>query len=591
MAVNYFEQFLAKRGLDEEILADLFDNTKPVLYGTDDLCKLLHDTPRDISIGCLSDYDTDGVISDVIKYVGLHLAGFTNMHISKRYVEKGYSFTKEDIDAVGDIKLLITSDVGIACFDAIDYAKSKGITVVVTDHHKIANDSITKNHADIIIDYSVEMDPTCNFGSTGELYPMVDVCGAYTIYQVFERYFELYGSEYANIKEIQSDLVKLRHLAAIATVSDSMPLIKINHCIVSEMLHFYNYINPVNGNDVIVKSVCDDPILQNVYNNMHIFIRECADAYYTGFDMKFLEYGVIPVINTIKRMCDDVSTIYNMFFGTEAQAQEAATYLVELNTKRKVMVNDIFQRMYVEHIGQPYQDIIYMTEAPSGILGLLAAKVMNETETPVVVLSKDPRFDDETCDYVYDGSIRSPFWYPFFSRVMTSKLAKCAGHEQACAITVPARNLPALYDFLRTDMQKYADFKDRPVTRSKIYDDFDIKLDYDANYLDFLMDVDSLMYNLKQLAPFGNGFPEPTMVLSFNKQFGAFSMLKENKHVKISLSRYFDVLLWNTALDDVMQSSFDDKLYVKGYLTESYFNGDRIINFIATPVYDGSELE
>ena len=33
--------------------------------------------------------------------------------------------------------LVLTCDNGIACFEAIDYAKSLGMTVIVTDHHTV----------------------------------------------------------------------------------------------------------------------------------------------------------------------------------------------------------------------------------------------------------------------------------------------------------------------------------------------------------------------------------------------------------------------------------------------------------------------
>ena len=33
--------------------------------------------------------------------------------------------------------LILTCDNGIACFEAIDYAKSLGMTVIVTDHHTV----------------------------------------------------------------------------------------------------------------------------------------------------------------------------------------------------------------------------------------------------------------------------------------------------------------------------------------------------------------------------------------------------------------------------------------------------------------------
>ena len=107
------------------------------------------------------------------------------------------------------------------------------------------------------------------------------------------------------IDKFMNDLVLLRHFAAMATVADSMPLLSINHYIVGEMLHFMNYITPMDKSDGIVQGVCCDGFVQNVYNNFHIFISGLAGQAYNDFDMTFLEYTVIPAVNSIKRMGAD----------------------------------------------------------------------------------------------------------------------------------------------------------------------------------------------------------------------------------------------------------------------------------------------
>jgi len=113
---------------------------------------------------------------------------------------------------------------------------------------------------------------------------------------------QLYSGEISDYDKFRSDLVLLRHFAAIATVADAMPLLSINHYIVKEMLHFMNYINPFDKSDEIVRDVCYDGFVQNVYNNFHIFINKLIGKSNNDFDMEFLEYTVIPVINSIKRM-------------------------------------------------------------------------------------------------------------------------------------------------------------------------------------------------------------------------------------------------------------------------------------------------
>lgn len=288
--MDYFEMFLKKRKLTKSKIEKMMAYTDRAIKGTDDVCRFLHNLHRDTNIGLISDYDTDGLMSEVVKYLGLSLLKFTNLFISQRHIEKGYEFTREDIDSLGGIEVLITSDVGINCQDAIAYAKEKGIIVIVTDHH-LPND-IKALQADYIVNYRLD---------DGFLSGNTDVCGAYTVYQIFERYAQLYSEEIPDYDKFMNDLVLLRHFAAIAAVADAMPLLGINHHIVGEMLHFMNYITPFDQSDQIVQGVCYDGFIQNVYNNFHIFINGVIESYYHDFDMTFLEYTVIPVINSIKR--------------------------------------------------------------------------------------------------------------------------------------------------------------------------------------------------------------------------------------------------------------------------------------------------
>ena len=125
--MDYFEMFLRKRKLTKNKIKKMMAYDGRAIKGTDEVCVFLHGLNRDTNIGLISDYDTDGLMSEVVKYLGLSLLKFSNLFISKRHIEKGYEFSGDDIDGLGDIEVLITSDVGINCQDAIAYARQKGI--------------------------------------------------------------------------------------------------------------------------------------------------------------------------------------------------------------------------------------------------------------------------------------------------------------------------------------------------------------------------------------------------------------------------------------------------------------------------------
>ena len=385
--MDYFEMFLRKRKLTKNKIKKMMAYDGRTIKGTDEVCVFLHGLNRDTNIGLISDYDTDGLMSEVVKYLGLSLLKFSNLFISKRNIENGYEFSRDDIDNLGDIEILITSDVGINCQDAIAYARQKGIMVIVTDHH-LPND-LKSLQADYIVNYRLDNDFIK--GNT-------DVCGAYTVYQIFERYGQLYSGEFPDYDKFMNDLVLLRHFAAMATVADSMPLLSINHYIVGEMLHFMNYITPMDKSDGIVQGVCCDGFVQNVYNNFHIFISGLAGQSYNDFDMTFLEYTVIPTVNSIKRMGADPMIFYQMLFNSPETASENAGCLVELNEARKELVHRKMEEL--EETGnedgkykQPFGKYIFMTTAPLGVVGLLAVNMMNKNGLPAVVLNDTPVYD------------------------------------------------------------------------------------------------------------------------------------------------------------------------------------------------------
>ncbi len=578
--MDYFEMFLKKRKLTKKKIEKMMAYDGRAIKGTDDVCRFLHSLPRDTNIGLISDYDTDGLMSEVVKYIGLGMIGFINLFIAARHIEKGYEFSRKDIDGLGSIEVLITSDTGINCQDALAYAKKKGITVIVTDHH-IPND-LKSLPADYIINYRLDDDFLT--GNT-------DVCGAYTVYQIFERYAQLYSGEIPEYDKFMNDLVLMRHFTAIATVADAMPLLSINHHIVREMLHFMNYINPYDRSDEIVQGVGYDGFVQNVYNNFHIFINKLTGQSYNGFDMDFLEYTVIPTVNSIKRMGADPVLFYQMLFNSPDTAAEYAERLAGLNEERKELVRHKMNELEeIENedgkYQQPFKKYIFMTSAPPGIAGLLAVRMMEQGGLPAVVLNDTPVYDGNLGKKVYKGSVRCPHAYQFLSNVNRSGFAYCAGHECECGISVFADKLQPFFDFLSQEFDTVFPVEEDcniRKDRNAFIDKFDIHMDFDSNIFDFEKDGECLIDDLKKYAPYGKGFEPPRIMLSFKKQHGLVKPIKDNRHTKISLAPTFSCLLWNTVPEEVIPADADT-VYLTGNLSRSVYMGEWTTNFVAQVV-------
>lgn len=90
-------------------------------------------------IRIIGDYDIDGVVSTYILLRGLdRLKAKVDTYIPDR-VADGYGIHLPLIEkALEDgIDTILTCDNGIAAYNEIVYAKERGLTVIVTDHHEV----------------------------------------------------------------------------------------------------------------------------------------------------------------------------------------------------------------------------------------------------------------------------------------------------------------------------------------------------------------------------------------------------------------------------------------------------------------------
>lgn len=238
-------------------------------------------------------------------------------------------------------------------------------------------------------------------------------------------------------------------------------------------------------------------------------------------------------MNSVRRMSADVSLVYQMFFGTDAQARECAETLAGLNEERKALVAS-----YLEVLTSgDQQGPVFLTDAPSGVLGLLATKISQSCGRPCCVLNRKAELNGSSGRRCYSGSARSFDWYPFLTRVNSSGYAHCSGHEAACGVSVPLEDLDKLNAFLIHDAERLAPSvtNGSKITPENAAEHFDVVMDFDDNIFTFTEDVEALMQDIKRHGPFGPSLPAPKLLLKFHKRNSAVKLLKEGKHTKLTL--------------------------------------------------------
>src|SRR5208283_4474553 len=84
------------------------------------------------------DYDADGVTATAIMVEGLRDYGLDVHFFIPDRIQHGYGFGAAGIEraeALGT-KLIVTVDCGISSFEAAAAARTRGIDVIITDHHE-----------------------------------------------------------------------------------------------------------------------------------------------------------------------------------------------------------------------------------------------------------------------------------------------------------------------------------------------------------------------------------------------------------------------------------------------------------------------
>ena len=181
------------------------------------------------------DYDVDGISAVTILYKFLENKVSTlNYFLPNRY-EDGYGLTLESSKKIIEKfnpQLIITVDCGISSVEEVDYIKSQGIDVIITDHHEM-QETLPKT---IVVDPKI---PNQKYGFEG-------ICGAGVAMKVVETFVG------------KNNLDEYLPICAIATVSDIVPLVDENRAIVKLGLSKQNLLP--EGIKMLIKQIKIDEL-------------------------------------------------------------------------------------------------------------------------------------------------------------------------------------------------------------------------------------------------------------------------------------------------------------------------------------------
>lgn len=406
-------------------------------------------------ITVLGDYDTDGICSTAIMYKYFeHVNVNINYFLPNRFLD-GYGLTMDTVDKIWEQykpDLLITVDCGISSYAEIEYAKQKGMQVIVTDHHEIPE----------ILPDSVVIDPK----QKDQSYPFKELCGAGVALKLVQA---LAGKEFAS---------GLESIAAFATVADIVPLVDENRAIVYRGLKSYQQTLPKGVLKLIDK--------------LKIKQLQASD----------ISMRVAPKINTAGRM-GNADIAFQLFI------QDDDTFLknqiIKLDKLNEVRVSDgaeiyedALDMLSTQNVSDLKAIVLYKPDWNGGVLGIVCARLVEKYNKPVCLLS---RVENE-----YKGSMRSIETIDIYKQLtkLSDILIRFGGHSQAGGLSIKEKDLPEFAKRLNENLEQ--DFNEKSFKTNKYYD-----LDLNKITLNT-----AFFKQLQLLEPFGFGNEKPIFKLTFN---------------------------------------------------------------------------
>lgn len=363
----------------------------------------------------IGDYDIDGVNATYILLDGIRRCGGNVDAAIPDRMKDGYGINEHLIEqALSDGKeLLITCDNGIAAINEINFAKEKGMTVVVTDHHEIPyrnteqGKEFLRSNADAIVNPKQADCP----------YPCKGICGAVVAWKLVQVLYER-----MDIPVEEADI--FIENAGFATVGDVMDLTGENRILVKLGLKALEHTKNPGMKALIAKNKLSDKSLS---------------AYHIGFVLG-------PCINASGRLDTAKRSLELLLERDEVKASALAGELVELNESRKYMTQQETQKALeqIEKEGREKDKVlvVYLPECHESLAGIIAGRIREAYQRPVFVLTRG--------EEGVKGSGRSIEAYSMFDKMteVAELFTKYGGHPMAAGLSMREEDIDKLREQL-----------------------------------------------------------------------------------------------------------------------------------------------
>lgn len=465
-------------------------------------------------IRIVGDYDVDGVISVFILYKALKRCDANIDYEIPDRINDGYGINKNIIKKAYDdgIDTIITCDNGIAAISEIEYAKSLGITVIVTDHHDVAFTEENGIRTSILPSADCILNPKqedCN-------YTFKKICGAGVAFKLIEVLYESF-----EIKK--EEVYEFIEFVAIATVCDVVDLVDENRTFVK------------NGLEMIT----------NTKNIGLIELKKANDLEDKEITAYHLGFVIGPCINASGRLDSAKKGLDLLLCEDVNKAEILAKEIVDLNEERKEMTSEGLERAIKIIESSSIKDdtilVVYIHDIHESLAGIIAGRVKEKYNKPTIILTKS--------EEGVKGSCRSIEEYNIFEGLLSCKdiLDKFGGHPMAAGLSLQEDKV----EILRKRLNDTCNLTKEDLMK-KISIDMSLPLESVTI---------PLIDELKKLEPFGKGNSKPIFGVKNARIKKAILMGKNKNVLKLKIltneNIYIDAMIFNNI------EEFEEKIIKK----------------------------
>ena len=410
------------------------------------------------------DYDVDGTTAVALMYrflqnLASNLSPLTfnlDYYIPDRYTE-GYGVSTQGIDyaAAQGCNLIITLDCGIKAVERVAYAKSKGIDVIVCDHHTPGEELPA---AVAVLNMKRDDCP----------YPYKDLSGCGVGFKLAQAYTQQYGLPFDN-------LVPLLQLLAMSIASDIVPITGENR-----ILAHYG-----------IKQINQAP-----------FAGISAVTAVAGIESKKLTindlvYKLGPRINACGRMKSGRAAVELLLTDDATFARQQAEEVNQHNEERRDCDTETTKEalaMLEEDVrfAERRSTVVYAPHWHKGIVGIVASRLTETYYRPTIVLTAGE-------NDIISGSARSVGGFDIYAAIDSclDLLTNFGGHKYAAGLSMHIDNLPAF-------CERFEQYVATHIREDQLQPTLLVEAELE------LADITPALYNvIRYLEPFGPGNPRP----------------------------------------------------------------------------------